>query len=105
MKIAIASTGNTLEDRISQQFARCDYFIIYDTDNKAIEIIPNAYKNEEERAGQLSVELIASRNVRKIISGDFGLKIKPYLDKLRIQMIVLKDNTKRIKDILEMLDK
>ncbi len=49
------------------------------------------------------MQLVASRNVNKIVSGEFGMKIKPLLDSLKIQMIVLKEPDKKIKDILEML--
>jgi len=104
MRVAIASTGNSLESTISHHFGRCYYFVIYDTESKAIEYIPNPRKDAEEGAGQSAVQLVASRNVQKIISGDFGIKIKPLLDSLRIQMIVIKDNKKKINDIIEMLN-
>jgi len=104
MRVAIASIGNTLDSTISDHFGRCNCFVIYDTESKAIEFIPNPYKDTEEGAGQSAVQLVVSRNVQKIISGDFGIKIKPLLDSLRIQMIVLKDTQKKIKDIIEMLN-
>ncbi len=104
MRVAIASTGNTLESNISQQFGRCEYFVIYDTESKAIEFIPNPNKDLAEGSGQASVQMVASRNVNKIISGDFGIKIKPLLDSFKIQMIVLKESKKKINDIIEMLN-
>lgn len=104
MKIAIAASENTLESNICNQFGRCAYFIIYDTESKAIEFIPNPNKDADEGAGKAAVQLVVSRNVNKIISGDFGIKIKPLLDSFKIQMIVLKDSEKKIKDIIEMLN-
>ncbi len=104
MKVAITSTGNTLESTIDQRFGRCSYFVVYDTESKAIEFIPNPNKDSEEGAGPASVQLIASRNINKIISGEFGIKIKSLLDSLKIQMIVLKEPEKKIKDIIEMLN-
>ncbi len=105
MKVAITSTGNTLEDNIDMRFGRCSYFVIFDTESKAIEIIPNPNKDAEDGAGPSSVELIASRNVEKVISGEFGMKIKSLMDSLKIQMIVLKQPNKKIKEIIEMLEK
>lgn len=104
MKVAITSTGNTLESTIDQRFGRCAYFVVYDTENKAMEFIPNPNKDAEEGAGPASVQLVASRNVNKIVSGEFGMKIKPLLDSLKIQMIVLKEPEKKIKEIIEMLN-
>lgn len=104
MRIAIASTGNNYESYVNKHFGHCDYFVIYDTDSKAIEFIPNPNKDLDENAGTASVQLIASKNATKIISGEFGLKIKPLLDSLKIQMIVVKNQSLKIKDIIEMLN-
>jgi len=104
MKIAIASNGNTLESNLDKSFGRCSYFIIYDKESKAVEYIPNPNKDMEENAGPASVELVASKSVSKIISYEFGMKIKPLLDSLKIQMIVLKDPEKTIREMIEMLN-
>jgi len=42
--------------------------------------------------------------VSKIVSGEFGMKIKSLLDSLKINMIILKDPKKKIKDIIEILN-
>ena len=104
MKVAITSTGNNLESKLDQRFGRCLYFVIYDLETKGIEFIPNPNKDAQEGAGPASVQLIVSRNVQKIISGEFGIKIKSLLDSLKIQMIVLKDPEKKIGEIINMLN-
>jgi len=103
MKIAITSTGNTLESALDFSFGRCSFFVIYNTESRALEFIPNPNKDLEEGAGPASVQLVASKNVTKIISGEFGMKIKPLLDSMKIQMIVIKDK-KKIKEVIEMLN-
>lgn len=104
MKVAIASNGNTLDSNIDSSFARCAWFIIYDTENGAMEFIPNTNKDIEEHAGKAAVDLVLSRNVSMIVSGDFGMKIKPLLDSMHIQMVVIKDSTKRVNQIIELLN-
>ncbi|HNZ44029.1 MAG: Dinitrogenase iron-molybdenum cofactor [Bacteroidetes bacterium ADurb.Bin408] len=103
MKIAITSTGNTLDSNIDQRFGRCEYFVLFDKETNAVEFLPNPYKNAEDGAGPASVELIASRNVNKIISGEFGIKIKSLIDSLKIQMIVIKNPEKKISELIELL--
>jgi predicted Fe-Mo cluster-binding NifX family protein len=105
MKVAITSTGNTLASNLDQRFGRCAYFVIYDTETRGMEIIPNPNREAEEGAGPASVQLVASRNVGKIISGEFGMKIKSLLDSLKIQMIVYKEPDKSIQSIIDMLSK
>lgn len=104
MKVAIASKGITLDSSLDSSFGRCSFFVIFDTENKEMEFIPNPNKDKEEGAGSASVQLIATRNASKIISGEFGLKIKPLLDSLKIQMIVLENQTKSIGQIIELLN-
>jgi predicted Fe-Mo cluster-binding NifX family protein len=105
MKIAITSTGNNLESKLDQRFGRCSFFVIYDTETGGMEYIPNPNKEAQEGAGPASVQVVASRDVKKIISGEFGIKIKSLLDSLKIQMIVLKEPEKSINEIIEMLNK
>lgn len=104
MKIAITSTGNTLDSTIDSRFGRCSYFVIYDTELKSVEFIPNPNKDNDSGAGPASVQFLASRNVEKIVSGEFGLKIKSLIDSLKIQMIVIQDSSKTIKQIIELLE-
>ena len=104
MKVAIRSSGNTLESKLDQRFGRCQYFTVYDTDTKGIEFIPNPNKDAEEGAGPASVQLVASQGVQKVISGEFGIKIKSLLDSLKIQMVILKQPEKSIQEIIDMLN-
>jgi len=103
MKIAITSDGNTLESKLDQRFGRCAYFIIYNNETKGVEFLPNPNTGDREGAGPASVQLVASHDVQKIISGEFGIKIKSLLDSLKIQMIVLKKPEKSIREVIEML--
>jgi len=104
MKVAITSTGNSQESKLDQRFGRCAFFVIYDTETKSTEFIPNPNKDAQEGAGPASVQLVASRNVEKIISGEFGIKIKSLLDSLKIQMIIMKEPEKKITEIIDILN-
>jgi len=105
MKVAITSSGNSLDSKLDQRFGRCGFFIIYDTETKGMEFIPNPNKDAQEGAGPASVQLIASKGIKKVVSGEFGIKVKTLFDSLQIQLIVLKDSEKKISDIIEFLNK
>jgi predicted Fe-Mo cluster-binding NifX family protein len=77
--------------------------VVYDTESKSTEFIPNPNKEAENGAGPASVQVVASRNVGKIVSGEFGMKIKSLVDSLQIQMIVVKE-PKTIREIIQMLN-
>lgn len=65
MKVAITSTGNSPDATLDSRFGRCSYFVVYDTETRATEYIPNPNKENVEGAGPASVQLVASRGVKK----------------------------------------
>jgi len=93
-----------MDSTLDQRFGRCSFFVIYDTETGGTEFLPNPNKDALEGAGPASVQLVASRNVQKIISGEFGVKIKSLLDTLKIQMIALKEPDRKIEEIINMLN-
>jgi predicted Fe-Mo cluster-binding NifX family protein len=104
MKVAITSTGNSPDSKLDCRFGRCSYFVIFDTLTQGMEFLPNPYKEVEEGAGTDSVKFLASKGAVKIVSGEFGIKIKPLVDSLKIQLIILKNEEKSIQDIINMLN-
>lgn len=103
MKVAITSTGDSLDSAMDPRFGRCAFFALYDTETKKVEFILNTAKTAEEGAGSAAVQIVAPHQVVKIISGDFGVKIKSLLTDLKIQMIVMKQE-KTIKEIIDLLN-
>lgn len=99
MKIAITSEGNTLSSLIDSRFGRCAFFAILDTDTQDTEFFSNPAKESSEGAGPAAVQFIASKGVKKVIAGEFGMKIKPLLDTLSIEMFVETDKT--VSDIVK----
>lgn len=104
MKVAITSTGNALTSKLDSRFGRCSYFVVYDTEAQSTEFIPNPNKDHIEGAGPASVQLVASRGVKKVVSGEFGAKVKSVFDQLQIQLVVLPDQEKSINDIIDLLN-
>lgn len=104
MKVAITSTGNSPEANLDSRFGRCSYFVIYDTESQSTEFIPNPNKENVEGAGPASVQLIASKGATKVISGEFGAKVKSLFDSLKIQLVVLNDPEKKISAIIDLLN-
>jgi predicted Fe-Mo cluster-binding NifX family protein len=104
MKVAITSTGNSPDATLDSRFGRCSYFVIYDTDSHATEFIPNPNKENVEGAGPASAQLVASREVKKVVSGEFGIKVKSIFDSFQIQLVILNDSEKKISEIITLLN-
>ena len=102
MKVAITSSGNTAAASLDQRFGRCAYFAIYDTDTQELAFVENSAKNADSGAGPAAVAIVAAQGVQKIVSGEFGFKIKGMLDDLNIQMVMVKDD-KTVEEIIALL--
>ena len=103
MIVAITSTGNSLESFIDPRFGRCSYFIFYNTETKESVFQPNPFKDNDEGVGVAVVDWISAFSCSKIISGQFGMKIKPLLDESRIQLILVNDPELTIRQIINLL--
>jgi len=104
MKIAITSAGNTLESKVDSRFGRCAYFVIYDTEYHLIEILPNPNREHTDGSGPSSVQFLASKGIKKVVSGEFGAKVKSIFDSLKIQLIMVKDPEKTVAQIIELIN-
>ena len=103
MKVAISADGNTAQAHVDSRFGRCACFAIYDTETRQLDFIKNTAKDAEEGAGPAAVGLVANQGVSKIVSGEFGFKIKSMLTDLNIQMVMMKES-KTIAEIVDLLN-
>lgn len=72
MKIAVASTGPTLDDSVESRFGRCAYFLIIDPDTLAFEAMENPNVALGGGAGPQSAQLMASKGVSTVLTGNCG---------------------------------
>ncbi|MCF8368631.1 MAG: hypothetical protein K9G76_06280 [Bacteroidales bacterium] len=103
MKTIITSQGNSIKSRFDLRFGRAMFFCLYDEVSKEIIFIENAPINELANAGIKASEKMIDLGVKKIISGDFGQKVRELLETNNIQMIIMPDDKKTIAEIIEMI--
>lgn len=72
MIVAISSTGTSLESKVDSRFGRCPFFIIYNTDNDSFEHVENQARQAMGGAGIQTGQMIASRGVKAVITGNVG---------------------------------
>ena len=75
MKIAISSTGNSLESPVDQRFGRAAGFIIADTDTLEFKFVENLQNlNSPSGAGIQTAQIIADLKVDAVLTGNCGPK-------------------------------
>ena len=88
MKIAITSTGATLDDQVEARFGRCPCFLIVDTDSMALEAIENPNVAAGGGAGVQSAQLMADKGVKTVLTGNCGPNAFQVFGAAGIQVIV-----------------
>ncbi len=72
MKIAVTSTGPTLDDSVEARFGRCPYFLIIDPDTLEFESLENPNIASGGGAGIQSAQLMANEGVSTVLTGNCG---------------------------------
>jgi predicted Fe-Mo cluster-binding NifX family protein len=72
MKIAVSSTGKTLDVQIDPRFGRCAYFIIVETDDMRFDCYDNENKALGGGAGIQAAGFVVSKGAKAILTGNCG---------------------------------
>jgi predicted Fe-Mo cluster-binding NifX family protein len=100
MKTIISSAGNTRGSHFDLRFGRAAWFCLLDETSGKVSFHRNENLDLAEGTGKSAVEQIANLGANRVISGDFGPKVKALLDALNIQMVIITDDSLTIKDII-----
>jgi len=79
MRIAIASTGKTLESKVDQRFGRAAYFIIIDTETMDFSTFENDRIAAKEEAGIGAAKAVAGAGGQGVLTGNCGTKAERIL--------------------------
>lgn len=71
-KICVTSEGNNLDSKVDSRFGRCQYFIIADSDTSEFEAVGNPNIESMGGAGIQSAQLVASKQVKAVVTGNVG---------------------------------
>jgi predicted Fe-Mo cluster-binding NifX family protein len=74
MKVAISSSGDTLDSIIDRRFERCPYFIIIDTVTMKFDSKSNIGTVKKDGTGSSALNLILNNGVEAVITGDMRQK-------------------------------
>ncbi|HDN83477.1 MAG TPA: dinitrogenase iron-molybdenum cofactor biosynthesis protein [Candidatus Altiarchaeales archaeon] len=75
MKIAVSSTGGSLDAMVDPRFGRCSYFVIVNVENNEIkdfEAVENPAAMAIGGAGIQAAQLVANKGVQAVITGNIG---------------------------------
>ncbi|MBN1907674.1 MAG: NifB/NifX family molybdenum-iron cluster-binding protein [Deltaproteobacteria bacterium] len=101
MKVAISSSGKTLDSQIDPRFGRCSYFILCDTNTMDFEVFDNESLTLSGSAGIQSGQFISSKGAEAVITGNCGPNAVRVLNAAKITMYTGQSGT--VRDAIERL--
>ena len=87
MKIAISATGPDLDAEVDPRFGRCQYFVIVDPDTMQFGSVENSSAMASGGAGISAAQMIASKGVEAILTGNCGPNAYQVLSPAGIKVI------------------
>ncbi|MGD9497176.1 MAG: NifB/NifX family molybdenum-iron cluster-binding protein, partial [Armatimonadota bacterium] len=72
MRVAVASSADSLEAQMDPRFGRCAYFVVVDTDNMTFEVLENPGPQMGSGAGVAAAQLVADAGAEAVVAGNFG---------------------------------
>ena len=99
MKIALSATAPGLDAEVDPRFGRCQYFIIVDPQSMEFEALDNSNAMAAGGAGISTAQMIASKAVEVVLTGNCGPNAYQALSAAGIQVIT--GVSGRIKDAVE----
>ncbi len=87
MQIAISAAEPSLDAEIDPRFGRCQYFIVVDPDTLEFETLENTNQMASGGAGIASAQLVASKAVQTVLTGNCGPNAYQTLDAAGIEVI------------------
>ena len=72
MKIAVSATGPSLDAQVDPRFGRCQYFVVVNPDTMEFESVENTSAGASGGAGISAAQMISSKGVEAILTGNCG---------------------------------
>lgn len=99
MIVCIPSNGKSLDSKISDVFARCDYFIFFNTQTGDFEAVNNDFKDLQSGAGVQTTQLVIQKKADVVIAKNVGPNAGRILSNSGIKVYKALDGT--VKDNIE----
>jgi len=103
MKYAISCTSDAIDSPLSDVFARCDYFAIWNSETDGLTFVANPFSVREEHVGKEVLNFLVDLEIQRIIATSFGTKVQNMVEGLNLQLIVFDRGDNKLTDALELL--
>ena len=99
MKIAISSSGKTLDSSLDPRFGRCAWFLVVDPADMNYEVFDNQSATQSGGAGIQAAQFLTDKKVSAVITGHVGPNAVQTLSAAGIEIFAQQQGT--VREIVE----
>jgi len=85
MRVAVSSSGRTLESPVDPRFGRSPYYIIIETDNMEYDVLNNTRMSAP--GGVDAAQIVAAENIDVVLAGAIGPNSSKLLSQAGIKIV------------------
>ncbi|MBN1302143.1 MAG: NifB/NifX family molybdenum-iron cluster-binding protein [Melioribacteraceae bacterium] len=97
-KIAVTSTGGSMDSLVSEQFGRCQYFLFIVPETMKFEAVSNLGEQMQNGAGPKAAELIIKYGADVLLTGHVGDRAEEVLKRGGVKIVDGYNGTVKVKD-------
>lgn len=95
MKVAVSSTGDSMESGVDPRFGRCPTFIVVDTESDEYKAMNNSSVGSAHGAGIGAAQAVAQLGVEAVITGHVGPNAHMALSRAGIKIYTVEGGSVR----------
>lgn len=99
MKVAVSSSGKSLDSMLDPRMGRCQYFMLVNSETMDFEVIENGAANASGGAGIQAAQTLLNTKVDAVVTGNVGPNAWEILEAAGIK--VYRSGTTTIEDVLK----
>jgi len=88
MRIAVTSTGNTLDSPVDPRFGRCRFFVFVDPETMEYEAVENEAMMAAGGAGPQAAQIVTGHGAEAVITGNVGPNAAAALQAAGVKVLV-----------------
>ncbi len=103
MKVAVTSSGKSLDEAIDPRFGRCAFFLIFELPDRTPRVIPNQSGTAMHGAGIATAQMVCQEGIQTVITGNVGPNAFQVLSSAGVQVFTTGPTS--VKDALEKFER
>jgi predicted Fe-Mo cluster-binding NifX family protein len=94
MKLFLTASGDSLSNKVDSSFGRCNYFLLYETENDKYEFVENKFQDAQTSVGISVAQTAIDLGAQAVISANPGPKAFNILHSAGISVYYVPEETK-----------